>query len=188
MSRRFKSSRGRSGSSRFRGSKFAKKKLLWVNQLTSVAIFSGAASAALISPSLWVLNASSGNMEHAKVLRLLLTPLLTIGTTHYPGSVLYSLYIDDTSAGGAGDPLTVTYYDEAQPFFQGLLDLPAAAATLLTQQVRSNGFRANQIDIPVNRKVRTDQSLWVSMSSAVNLNSGGTPSFQWLARALVQLD
>lgn len=168
----------------------AKKKLLWTNALFTVADLElGASRGTMLSSGQWVLNATAGNLERAKLLKVIFTMSATVPTTSVVQGLQYALYVDDADASSPGDPATTTFWDAVQPFHTGVLTLPASNAGVVTPgtMVNSN-FRDNIRSFKVNRNIRTDQALFMSISSGVAGVSSGTLDVSGIARCLLSLD
>jgi hypothetical protein len=160
---------------------FAKKQLIWTNTLQTVVESAGANSVApLLSMSQVIANATTGNVQHAKVVKLLLD--ITSASLATAESRLFFLTIDDTTP---GNPLTVASYGNTQPFALGRLHSPGNAAGQPLVPL-FNGHRDNLRSYKVMRKISADQSLFLSISPAAA--AGNQLSFTIFARALVQLE
>jgi len=185
--RRFSNTRSRFGGSRG----FAKKKLLWTNATFSTDISAGAARAQVLTSAQWVLNATTGNLEAAKVLKIILVNMAVSasGTGVLAGGVPYAMYVDDADASTPGDPGTTTFYDAVQPFHLGTIAFPAFVGGVPTPGtfVNSN-FRDNIRSFKVNRKIRTDQALTLHFGSGAAFVTSSTLVVSGLARCLMSLD
>lgn len=195
--RRFGNSRGRSFSfrSRFRRP-LARRKLLWTNALFTIAdIEAGASRGTLLSSAQWVLNATTGNLERAKLEKVMLInmalSLSGSSTNLYPSQLTWALYVDDADASSPGDPTTTTFFDAVQPFAMGQFDVPSNANTAtITAPVfpgRYIGHRDNLRVYRAKRSLRTDHSLFMSVSTGAGLGYT-TVDISGLARCLVSLD
>lgn len=170
---------------RFRRPRFSRpvahKKLLWVTQaLTGTEVATVPTHFDLVSSTQWILNATSGNFENAKILRLvLIVQAQSIATNE---TRIFGLSVDDQNQ-SAINPAGVNYYQNTEPFHVGVLSVPATAAPNV---FLSNNYPDNVRTFKVNRKIESDETLqmWIQPATA----AGNQLTFSILARALVQLD
>lgn len=165
---------------RFRGTPFARKKLIWCTQKVSVSELAGnVSSVVLLVPQQWQLNTTSGDLEHAKILRLVLHATATQVAT--AEDRLYCLGVNDINQ-AALDPTQVATYGDSEPFHLGVLNVPP---TTNAGRV-TNNFPDSMRVFKVNRKIRSDMNLnlWVQPAAA----APNQVTFTFLARVLVQLD
>lgn len=166
------------------GSRFAKKKLLWVNSVQTVAEVAGTTTHLfLIGAGLWQINPSVGDLEHAKCLRLQL--LIRSSSLATPETRLFNLFVDDVSQTTGLNPMAVATYAQVEPFHQGLLYNPANVAAAGPVPL-FNGYPDNVRSIRVNRRLRSDQEVFMDIEPATA--AADQLSLTVFCRALIQLD
>lgn len=167
---------------KFRRSRFsrplARKRLIWCTSSQTVTEVAGTATGlVLLNAGQWVSNASSGELESAKVLRLVWS--ITSAQLATNQTRLFSLSVDDAQQ-LAFDPSVAGNYAAFEPFHIGQLFSPGTAISPLY-----NGHLDNMRTFRVNRKLRSDFNLNAYISPSL---AGGQLTFTSLARCLVQLE
>lgn len=188
--RRYRSSGRRSYGFRFRRP-LARKKLIWtVATWATTDIAASAGRATLCSSGQWVLNATTGNLERARVEKIMFTANVSAGSGNLSrAGFLYALYVDDADASSPGDPATTTFWDAVQPFHVGQFVVPQFSAGVPVAGTFGDNNIADSLRVfPVKRRIRTDQSVFISIQSAANFNPTDTVSFDGIARVLLSLD
>lgn len=185
--RRYGNSRGRYGRPAFRSR--PRRKLIWTNALFTVSGLEAASGrSTLLDSSQWAVNTTAGNLESAKVLQMLLINVSAniTGTTGFPTGLTYALYIDDEDDSAAGDPATVAFYENVQPFHVGQFSIPSFTAGAFTDP----GPDLNVFELTrrfrVKRRIRTDQRMAISVQSGAALGAT-TFSITGLCRVLLDL-
>lgn len=175
-------SRAKSRSFRFRGTKFAKKRLIWTSVSGSFTEVAGTPQHLIMClPTQWETNGSSGDFQTAKVLRCMLH--LTAVPISTAQARLYTMSIDD-SAQVSLDPSVQASYNEFDPFHTGVFYVGGNVAAQPTVPV-FNGYIDGVRNVKANRKVRSDQFVNVFIQPASG--AGSQLTFTYLARVLVQL-
>lgn len=187
MFRRSGSFRGRSFSfrSRFRRP-VARRRYLWVNQVSTVADMTATQRVVLINSALWGSNVSTGNMERARLEKLIIMPAVSGATTLVAQNIAFALYIDDVDASDPGNCRSVSFYDAAQPFHLGFLQLSPVTGGVTSLRETDNNFPDQMRNYTPKRKIRSDQVLWMSYEPPAV--GAGTLGLNVFSRALISLD
>lgn len=152
---------------------------IWTTKLINSNEVAGAATSInLCDPTQWLTNAVGGGFQTGRLLKLVV--LLTSGTLATFESRTMAITIDETSP---GDPSTVAFYANTQPFWVGGLLVPTTAGVVSASTYR--GWRDFTREWSLRRKLRSDQNVLLNISPAAA--AGNQLVWSGLARALVEV-
>lgn len=170
----------------FKGRRFtrpvARKQLIWCTTRATLTETAGTVSTiALLAPSQWAVNATSGNSYRATLLRVLWSLRQTqVATTEVR---VFSITLDDQGA-LPSNPDTVAAYSDQDTLHWGLTS-GAATSSTVAQFGNDAGLTEYVHSVKTRRRMREDQEVFLNLSPAAA--AANQLSYTVLARTLVQL-
>jgi len=175
--RRSSSFKPRFGRRRFGGRPLARANYVWTFATGTLSGTGSAQAAELLSPTQWQANTTAGNMQRAKLLRVLLIMQVTVPTA--TEAVFYAMHVDDESFQTTLSPDTATFFDSVSKVLRwGII---AQGSAPVDAPVSGYGNVDFVRDWSGRARLLRDQRVFLSLS-------GATANFDvtWFARCLVQ--